>query len=280
MPRSPPRPGSCRTAGAVGRSPCAQRQGRRAHRLVDRRRGRMDLVRGLHGRRALCAGARLLRRRHAQVRRGRRFRHRAGADVAVRRCAGGAGRRRPRARTPGDVIELGPGTGRLAADMLAALAARDALPARYRLLEVSPESARPPARASAARRARADVARGVDRRAAGAMARRRSSPTKCSTPCRRMSSFAATARGTNAASRSTAQRLVLVRSSAWPKGRCSTRRARAFPRDGDYASEINPAAQALVSSLAQRCEAGALFVIDYGFPAGRVLPSAAQHAAR
>ena len=42
-------------------------------------------------------------------------------------------------RTPGDVIELGPGTGRLAADILEALAARDVLPARYLLLEVSPD---------------------------------------------------------------------------------------------------------------------------------------------
>src|SRR5215831_15213303 len=38
-----------------------------------------------------------------------------------------------------EIIELGPGTGRLAADMLNALAERDRLPARYRLLEVSPE---------------------------------------------------------------------------------------------------------------------------------------------
>jgi SAM-dependent MidA family methyltransferase len=40
-----------------------------------------------------------------------------------------------------------------------------------------------------------------------------------------------------------------------------------FPPEDDYASEINPAAQALVRSLAQRCEAGVLLLIDYGFPA-------------
>ena len=40
-----------------------------------------------------------------------------------------------------------------------------------------------------------------------------------------------------------------------------------FPGDGDYVSEINPAAQALVRSLALRCEAGALLILDYGFPA-------------
>src|ERR1700687_4423700 len=44
------------------------------------------------------------------------------------------------AQRPGSlVIELGPGTGRLAADVLAALASRDALPERYCLLEVSPD---------------------------------------------------------------------------------------------------------------------------------------------
>ena len=40
-------------------------------------------------------------------------------------------------QTGGDVLELGAGTGRLAADVLAALEARDRLPASYRILEVS-----------------------------------------------------------------------------------------------------------------------------------------------
>lgn len=39
----------------------------------------------------------------------------------------------------GDVLEVGAGTGALAADLLAALAERDALPRRYRILEVSGE---------------------------------------------------------------------------------------------------------------------------------------------
>jgi SAM-dependent MidA family methyltransferase len=41
-----------------------------------------------------------------------------------------------------------------------------------------------------------------------------------------------------------------------------------YPAGEDYVSEINPAAQALVRSLAQRCDAGVLLLIDYGFPAG------------
>src|SRR6476619_350854 len=38
------------------------------------------------------------------------------------------------AHAPGDVIELGPGSGKMAADVLEALAARDALPQRYLML--------------------------------------------------------------------------------------------------------------------------------------------------
>ena len=39
-----------------------------------------------------------------------------------------------------------------------------------------------------------------------------------------------------------------------------------FPPDGDYESEINPAAEALVRSIAMRVRRGAMIAIDYGFP--------------
>jgi SAM-dependent MidA family methyltransferase len=39
-----------------------------------------------------------------------------------------------------------------------------------------------------------------------------------------------------------------------------------FPAEGDYASEINPVAEALVEDLGRRLSAGALLAIDYGFP--------------
>jgi SAM-dependent MidA family methyltransferase len=39
-----------------------------------------------------------------------------------------------------------------------------------------------------------------------------------------------------------------------------------FPAEGDYVSEINPAAEALVATLAQRLRSGALMIVDYGFP--------------
>jgi SAM-dependent MidA family methyltransferase len=42
--------------------------------------------------------------------------------------------------------------------------------------------------------------------------------------------------------------------------------AKRFPADGDYVSEVNPAAEALVATIARRIRTGALLVIDYGFP--------------
>ncbi len=39
-----------------------------------------------------------------------------------------------------------------------------------------------------------------------------------------------------------------------------------FPAEGDYMSEVNTAAEALVMTLARRIESGALLIIDYGFP--------------
>ena len=39
-----------------------------------------------------------------------------------------------------------------------------------------------------------------------------------------------------------------------------------FPSEGDYLSEVNPAAEALVTTIARRIAAGALLIVDYGFP--------------
>jgi SAM-dependent MidA family methyltransferase len=169
------------------------------------------------------------------------------------------------ARVPGDVIELGPGTGRLAADMLAALAARGALPAHYRLLEVSPDL-RARQREHLQRHVPALVPRVewidvLPQRWRGALI-------------------------ANEVLDAVPPHIVVRHDGAWhergiavdsnrllytdrplAEGKLRAAACACFPADGDYASEINPAAQALVSSLARRCEAGALFLIDYGFPA-------------
>jgi SAM-dependent MidA family methyltransferase len=39
-----------------------------------------------------------------------------------------------------------------------------------------------------------------------------------------------------------------------------------FPADGDYVSEVNPAAEALVATIARRLGAGSVLIVDYGFP--------------
>ena len=48
--------------------------------------------------------------------------------------------------------------------------------------------------------------------------------------------------------------------------RLKTIAAARFPAEGDYWSEINPAAEALIEHLGRRLAAGALLIIDYGFP--------------
>ena len=44
------------------------------------------------------------------------------------------------------------------------------------------------------------------------------------------------------------------------------RASSAFPPRGDYESELNPAAEALIEDLGRRLRSGAMLVIDYGFP--------------
>jgi SAM-dependent MidA family methyltransferase len=168
-------------------------------------------------------------------------------------------------QAPGDVIELGPGSGRMAADVLAALAARDALPSRYLLLEVSPdlrarqrERLRRRVPALMQRVAWIDVLperwRGVllanevlDAVAAHVVVR-------CDGQWRE--------RGVSL----DGDALILADRPLRDAMLLASARA-LFPDGGDYASEINPAAQALVQTLAARCDAGAMLILDYGFAA-------------
>ena len=170
------------------------------------------------------------------------------------------------AQTGGDIIELGPGTGRLAADVLGELAERNKMPASYKLLEVSPEL-----RA----RQRAQLASEV--------------PSLLP----RVEWIAVLPerwRGVIVANEvldAVPPHLIVRRRGEWyergvamndgrmtlvdrPLSNRALRNAAQslYPAGDDYVSEINPAAQALVRSLAQRCDAGVLLLIDYGFPAG------------
>ena len=162
------------------------------------------------------------------------------------------------------IVELGAGSGALAASVLNALAACGAASSHYRILEVSPPL-RALQRATIERHAPGEVARveWLDRLPAaidGAVV-------------------------INEVLDAVAPRLLarkggewlergVVRNDdalAWGERPLDDARVRAiaearFPREGDYASEVNPAAEALVTTLAQRIASGALLIIDYGFP--------------
>jgi SAM-dependent MidA family methyltransferase len=168
--------------------------------------------------------------------------------------------------TGGEILELGPGSGRLAADILVALSERGRLPKRYRLLEVS---------ADLRERQREQLARAVPDYVASIEWLDRM-------PGRwRGIVFA------NEVLDSVPPHLVRRRGDAWYEcgvtaetdgqlvlsdrplaaGALRSAAAERFPDEDDYLSELNPAAEALVSTLAQHCECGAMFFIDYGFPA-------------
>jgi len=163
-----------------------------------------------------------------------------------------------------EIIELGAGSGALAAGMLGELARRDALPSRYRILEVSAEL-----RA----RQRESIAAVAD---------------ASSVAVEWLDQLPATIEGVvvmNEVLDAIAPRVIARRDGAWFERGVAWRdgvlqmtqrplddaRVRAiagarFPAAGDYVSEVNPAAEALVATIARRLGAGALLIVDYGFP--------------
>jgi SAM-dependent MidA family methyltransferase len=164
-----------------------------------------------------------------------------------------------------DIVELGAGSGRLAADMLNALAARDALPARYGILDPSPDL-RERQSATLALEAPAHLERVLwldtlpaaidgavvanevlDALPAPVVARREGSWLERGVVWdRTQARFAWADRPADA--------------------RLAALAAERFPPDGDYVSELNPAAEALVEDIGRRMVRGAMLAIDYGFP--------------
>jgi SAM-dependent MidA family methyltransferase len=165
-----------------------------------------------------------------------------------------------------EIVELGAGSGRLAADLLNALAARDALPLRYTILEPSPDL-RERQRATVARDAAAHAVRvfwidALPRSIDGAVL-------------------------ANEVLDALPVHLVLRRDGAWLErgvrwdiarqalgwaerpadAALAALAAARYPEGGDYLSEINPAAEALVEDVGRRVARGAMLIVDYGFPA-------------
>jgi SAM-dependent MidA family methyltransferase len=167
-------------------------------------------------------------------------------------------------RTGGDVLELGPGTGILAADLFSELKAHGAPPARYRLLEVSPEL-RERQRALIAERHPGDAGRfeWIDRlpeRIDGVVI---ANEVLDVLPCALVhrSGGVVLERGV----------VVTEAGFGWedtaiPDGELK-RRANAVipPGDYDYLTEVNLAAEALVRSVAAALGRGLALFIDYGF---------------
>ena len=165
-----------------------------------------------------------------------------------------------------EIVELGGGSGRLAADLLAALAARHALPSRYSILEVSSDlrerQRRTLERSAAAHLERVTWIDALPETIDGALiANEVLDAIPVDLVARRGGRY-------------------VERGVTWDEGRghfawterpadarSVERAARRFPPAGDYLSEFNPAAEALVADVGRRFVAGAALFIDYGFPA-------------
>jgi len=167
-------------------------------------------------------------------------------------------------RTGGDVLELGPGTGILAADLFSELKAHGAAPARYRLLEVSPEL-RERQRALIAERHPGDAGRfeWIDRLPEHIDGVVIANEVLDVLPCALVhrSGGVVLERGV----------VVTEAGFGWedmaiPDGELK-RRANSVipPGDFDYLTEVNLAAEALVRSVAAALGRGLALFIDYGF---------------
>jgi len=162
------------------------------------------------------------------------------------------------------IVELGAGSGALAGALLDALAAADAAPERYCILEVSPDlRARQQATIAARAPVQATRVDWLDRLPESIDGAVVMNEVLDAIPPRLV-----TRQGGRWLERGVTWQDGALRSAERPldDARLATLAAARFPADGDYASEVNPAAEALVTTLARRVASGALVVVDYGFP--------------
>ena len=163
----------------------------------------------------------------------------------------------------GDVLELGPGTGALAAELLPALDALGMAPARYLLLEVSPDlRERQRERLAQALPGQLHRFAWLDRlpdRHRGFVVANEVLDT---VPCERVGRIAGDLVDLGV--------VATEAGFAWsPRpmqaGARATRLAQLLPPDGDYVTEWNPAAEALVRTVSAMLEQGIALFIDYGY---------------
>ena len=173
-----------------------------------------------------------------------------------------------------EIVELGGGSGRLVADLLLALADRDALPSRYAILEVSPDLAARQRetleRRAPAHRERVTWIGQLPESIDGALI---ANEVLDAIPCALLarSGDAWRERGVRWEAAPSASGNDARGTFAWadaPAGaHLAAVAATRFPPGGDYESEINVAAEALVEDIGRRMMGGAALFIDYGFPA-------------
>jgi SAM-dependent MidA family methyltransferase len=164
-----------------------------------------------------------------------------------------------------EIVEFGAGTGRLAADLLQALGARNALPSRYAILEVSADfRARQQAtleHAAVDSRCRIEWLDALPASIDGAViANEVLDAIPVHVVARRAGRYF---------ERGVAEdelRGALAVADRPAPARLAALAAARFPPEIDYASEVNPAAEALVEEIGRRLVGGAALFIDYGFP--------------
>lgn len=163
-----------------------------------------------------------------------------------------------------EVLELGAGSGALAAPMLNALAARNASPSRYRILEVSPALRERQAEtlADAVPPSEAPV-EWLDRLPSSI-----DGAVVMNEVLDAIAPHVVARRGGEWFERGVVRHRDALRLDERPLRDAAVRALASarFPPEGDYVSEVNPAAEALVTTLARRVEHGALLIVDYGFP--------------
>lgn len=175
------------------------------------------------------------------------------------------------AQTGGDVLELGPGSGKLAADMLPALNALGRLPDRYLLLEVSADLRERQQRALAALpaqlAARAVWIDAIPDEFTGCVV---ANEVLDVVPVHlvRFASGGMLERGVTMKDGALAwQDKPVMPGELSARATLIEAEFLGGSPPEDYISEISPAAAGLVSSLAKSLRAGALLFIDYGFRA-------------